>query len=312
MVVINDNIIDTLEEYILMFYEKNIIIPKDIYIPYEEIQEILEEYLKVKVHVAKKDKLKKLSLLGSENAKIYLDDKLDLYKKREDKKNKAIKELNSILNKDIKRIELFDNSHLFGTFYVGAMVVYDYFEKNKNLYRKYKLEVDVKDDLAAMREVLYRRYYKVLTKEEEKCDLVIVDGGNNQINIAKEIINNFNLDIDILGLKKDKHHNTYALIDSNLNEIPLDKSSSLFLYLTSMQDEVHNFAINYHKNLRDKGMYKLSFDFIKGIGAKRKQELLKKYKSIEKLKQASIEDLSNILPEKIAEDLYNFLHKEEK
>ena len=312
MVVINDNIIDTLEEYILMFYEKNIIIPKDIYIPYEEIQEILEEYLKVKVHVAKKDKLKKLSLLGSENAKIYLDDKLDLYKKREDKKNKAIKELNSILNKDIKRIELFDNSHLFGAFYVGAMVVYDYFEKNKNLYRKYKLEVDVKDDLAAMREVLYRRYYKVLTKEEEKCDLVIVDGGNNQINIAKEIINNFNLDIEILGLKKDKHHNTYALIDSNLNEIPLDKSSSLFLYLTSMQDEVHNFAINYHKNLRDKGMYKLSFDFIKGIGAKRKQELLKKYKSIEKLKQASIEDLSNILPDKIAEDLYNFLHKEEK
>ena len=98
MVVINDNIIDTLEEYILMFYEKNIIIPKDIYIPYEEIQEILEEYLKVKVHVAKKDKLKKLSLLGSENAKIYLDDKLDLYKKREDKKNKAIKELNSIGN----------------------------------------------------------------------------------------------------------------------------------------------------------------------------------------------------------------------
>lgn len=311
MVVINDNLIDSLEEYILMFYEKNLMIPKDIYVPYEEIEEILEEYLKVKVHVAKKDKLKKLSLLGSENAKIYLEDKLDLYKKREDKKQKAIKELNNILNKDIKRIELFDNSHLFGTFYVGAMVVYDYFEKNKNLYRKYKLEVDVKDDLAAMREVLYRRYYKVLMKEEDKCDLIIVDGADNQINVAKEIINNFNLDIEILGLKKDKHHNTYALIDSNLNEIPLDKSSSLFLYLTSMQDEVHNFAINYHKNLRDKGIYKLSFDFIKGIGEKRKKELLKKYKSIEKLKEASIEDLCTLLPEKIAEDLYNFLHKDE-
>ena len=160
-----------------------------------------------------------------------------------------------------------------------------------------------------MKEVLYRRYYKVLMKEEDKCDLIIVDGADNQINVAKEIINNFNLDIEILGLKKDKHHNTYALIDSNLNEIPLDKSSSLFLYLTSMQDEVHNFAINYHKNLRDKGIYKLSFDFIKGIGEKRKKELLKKYKSIEKLKEASIEDLCTLLPEKIAEDLYNFLHK---
>ena len=166
----------------------------------------------------------------------------------------------------IFRIELFDNSHLFGTFYVGGMVVFDDFLPNKNLYRKFKISLDVKDDLSAMKEVIYRRYFRVLMDNEEKPDLIIVDGGETQINAAKEIIDSLNLGIRVIGLKKNDKHRTSAIIDSDLKEINIDSKSNLFLFLTKMQDEVHRYTISYHKEIRRKGALSSILDNIDGIG----------------------------------------------
>ena len=196
---------------------------------------------------------------------------------------------------------------MFGTFYVGGMVVFDDFLPNKNLYRKYKIETDAKDDLAAMREVLYRRYYRVLMGEEEKCDLLLVDGGNNQINVAKDIIDSLGLDIPIVGLKKDDKHRTNMLVDSNLNEITIPKDSNLFLFLTRIQDEVHEYAISYHRNIRGKGTLSSLLDMAPGIGEKRRKELLKHFGSLKKLKEASLEELETILPHDTAIKFMEYL-----
>ena len=196
---------------------------------------------------------------------------------------------------------------MFGTFYVGGMVVFDDLLPNKNLYRKYKIETDAKDDLAAMREVLYRRYYRVLMGEEEKCDLLLVDGGNNQINVAKDIIDSLGLDIPIVGLKKDDKHRTNMLVDSNLNEITIPKDSNLFLFLTRIQDEVHEYAISYHRNIRGKGTLSSLLDMAPGIGEKRRKELLKHFGSLKKLKEASLEELETILPHDTAIKFMEYL-----
>ncbi|MDD5979917.1 MAG: excinuclease ABC subunit C, partial [bacterium] len=205
------------------------------------------------------------------------------------------------------RIELFDNSHLFGTFYVGGMVVYKNMEPARKEYRKYKISTDVKDDLSAMKEVIYRRYYKVLLEDLEKPDLIIVDGGELQVNATKEVLDSLNIPIKVIGLKKDDKHKTSVIVDSNNIEIPLPKDNNLFLYLTRMQDEVHHFAITYHRDIKTKGLISSILDNVSGIGDKRKKELLKKYKSITKIKEASIEELSKIIPENVAIDLKKYL-----
>jgi excinuclease ABC subunit C len=204
-------------------------------------------------------------------------------------------------------MEAFDNSHLFGTFYVGGMVVFDDFLPNKNLYRKYKVAPNVKDDLAAMKEVIYRRYFKVLMGEEEKCDLIIIDGGENQVKVCKEIIDSLKLDIKIIGLKKDDKHRTSTLIDSNLSEIDLDKHSNLFIFLSKIQEEVHNYAINYHRQIKSKGTLSSILDMVDGIGPKRRKMLLKRFDSLKKMKEATLEELEEVLSSDVALNLYNYL-----
>ena len=160
-----------------------------------------------------------------------------------------------------------------------------------------------------MKEVLYRRYYRMLLEHLEKPDLIIVDGGINQINACKEIMQMLNLDIKICGLRKNDKHMTNDLIDGDtLEEIPLVKTSNVFHYLTSMQDEVHRFTINYHRQIRSKGSISSILDNIEGIGEKRKKELLKKYHNLTLMKEASIEELSKIVPENVASNLHEFLN----
>ena len=224
-------------------------------------------------------------------------------------KNEANEELKSILKLNkLDRIEIFDNSNLFGTFNVSGMVVFKNGKPSKNDYRKFKITIDKNDDYNTMKEVIYRRYFRVLKDNLERPDLIIVDGGLGQINVAREIINSLNMNIPVIGLKKNDKHATESLLANNpIEEIKIDRKTNLFHYLERMQDEVHNFTINYHKQLRSKGSLESILNSIDGIGNKRKEELLKKYKTITKLKQLTQEDLEKILPTNVAKNLYEFL-----
>ncbi len=246
------------------------------------------------------------------NAEINLKEKITKIKKDDNIRIDCINYLKSILGIDkLERIELYDNSHLFGTYYVGCMVVFKDFLPSRNDYRKYKIDKDIKDDLGAMKEVLYRRLYRGLIEKSEMPDLIIVDGGPLQINAVKEIINSFNLNIPLIGLKKDDKHKTNKLVLSNLKEIEIN-NRNLFIYLSKMQEEVHRFAITYHRTIKNKGMLKSVLEDIPGIGEKRRKLLLTKYPSIVKIKNESIDNLSKILPYDVAKNLHEFLNKEEK
>ena len=299
---------EALLEFIVKFYEKNNIMPREIIVPSFIDGEVLSSYLGIKVSSPSRGDIKKLLDLASTNAKIKLEEKEETLSNNEKARLKAVQDLKDILHTEkVSRIEAFDNSHLFGTFYVGGMVVFDDFLPNKDLYRKFKIDVNVKDDLGAMREVLYRRYYRVLMGEEEKCDLIVVDGGENQVNVCKEIIDSLKLDIKIIGLKKDDKHRTSSLIDENLKEIPLDRHSNLFIFLSKIQEEVHNYAISYHRQIKSKGALSSLLDMVDGIGEKRKKELLRKFGSLKKLKEATLSDLEEVLNKDIANNLYNYL-----
>ena len=235
-------------------------------------------------------------------------------KRDEDKITNALNELKEKLNiPSADRIELFDNSNLFGSFNVSGMVVFKMGKPSKNDYRKYKITNDVNDDYGTMKEVIYRRYFKVLKENLEMPDLIIVDGGIGQINVAREVISSLGLKIEVCGLKKDDTHSTNMLLGKDpLEEIKIDKQSDLFLLLTKMQDEVHNFTISYHKNIRSKGALSSVLDNIEGIGEVRKNKLLKKYKTISKMKEAPLEELEEILPKDIAISFKDFLEEYDK
>ena len=242
------------------------------------------------------------------NAEIYLNENLEIVKKDLNIKKEVLEKLKSLLNlTSLKRIDLFDNSHLFGTYYVGCMVVYEDLEPNKNLYRKYKISLDVKDDLSAMKEVIYRRYYRMLLDKEVYPDLIIIDGGSLQVKVVVEVLNSLGLSIKVIGLKKDDKHKTNIIVDDNLNEISIKQDNHLFLYLTKMQDEVHHFAISFHRDLKSKGSLESVLSNVSGLGDKRRTALLKKYGSLKKIEEASIDELKSIIPEEIAKNLKKYL-----
>lgn len=305
-VVDEDN--ETLLEYIIKFYDKNNVLPKEILVSNNIDSSLLTEYLKIKVSTPKKGKLKKLLDMVEENAKIELENQESILNNNEQERIKAINYLKEILKIDkLNRIEAFDNSHLFGTFYVGGMVVFEDFLPLKSEYRKYKIAVDVKDDISAMKEVIYRRYFKVMMENLTKPDLIIVDGGKAQVNVAKEIIDSLKLNIKVIGLKKDDKHNTDTIIDDNLEEIRIDNHSNLFLFLAKIQKEVHEYTINYHRNLKNKGAFSSILDIVPGIGEVRKKELLKRYSSLKKMKEATLPELEEILNKDVALSLFNYL-----
>ncbi len=304
-----DEVNDELNRYIVSFYEKGVLKPKEILVPSVVDSNIIESVLEVKVKAPQKGLKLKLVDMANENAKISLENEFEMINRDEKKTSGANDKLAQLLNiNPLDRIEIFDNSNLFGSFNVSGMVVFIDGRPNKNEYRKFKITVDKNDDYGTMKEVIYRRYFRVLRDNLTMPDLIIVDGGIGQINIAKEVIDSLNLNIPVVGLKKDNHHRTEALITSNNEEIKIEHNSDVFFYLERMQDEVHNFTINYHKQLRSKGAVESILDSIEGIGEKRKKELLKKYKSINKLKEVDIEELEEILPNNVALNLKEFLN----
>ncbi len=297
---------EELTRYIAKFYDKALI-PKEVLVPSITDDELLSDYFKVKVKIPEKGVKKKLVDMASDNAKKQLEDEYELVIKNEEKTVKANEELKEVLGLDkLDRIELFDNAHLFGTYSVSGMVVFIDGSPAKNEYRKFKISVDKNDDYGTMREVIYRRYFRVLKDNLVRPDLIIVDGGMGQMNVAKEVLNSLGMNINLVGLKKDDKHSTNALVTFD-GEIPIEKRSNLFHYLERMQDEVHNFTINYHKQIRSKGLYASILDDIPGIGTERKKALLKKYKTVDNMRKQSVEELSSILPHKVAIELKDIL-----
>ena len=300
---------DAFMEYIIRYYEKEII-PHEILVPDEIDSEILGSYLNTNVRTPYRGDMKNLMDLARDNAKIILDEELTTITQNERIRLEAVRELSGILGGiKVNRIETFDNSHLFGTYYVSGMVVFENFLPLKNEYRKYKIDVNTKDDLKAMEEVIYRRYYRLLMESSKMPDLIIVDGGETQVNVAKKILDELNLNINIIGLKKDNHHRTSLIVTSDLKEIELDTHGHLFHFLTLIQDEVHRFAITYHRQIKNKGTLSSILEMVPKIGAKRRTELLKKFSSLKKIKEASIEELSEVIPEDVARELKNYLEK---
>ena len=306
-----DDIESALSYFIMSFYEKNEI-PKEILVGDKIDNNLISEALQTKVIIPVKGIKKQLVDMARSNAKIVLDEKFELVVRDEKRTFEANESLGKILNiSHLKRIETFDNAHLFGTYTVSGMVVFTNGKPDKKEYRKYKIDSGSKDDYHTMQEVIYRRYYRVLHDKLEKPDLIIVDGGIIQINAAKEILNSLYLDIPVVGLKKNDKHRTTALIYED-TEYEIDNTSDVFHLLTRIQDEVHRFTINYHKEIRSKGSLSSVLDNVPGIGSVRKKELLKKYKTITKLKELSIEELKNDLPEKVAKDLHDYLKETNK
>lgn len=305
---------EELSNYLLNFYSKNVSNTKEILVPNNIDTNTFSELFNIKFITPIKGEKKKILSLAEDNARIYYEEQMTYIKRDEDKITNALNELKEKLNiPSADRIELFDNSNLFGSFNVSGMVVFKMGKPSKNDYRKYKITNDVNDDYGTMKEVIYRRYFKVLKENLEMPDLIIVDGGIGQINVAREVISSLGLKIEVCGLKKDDTHSTNMLLGKDpLEEIKIDKQSDLFLLLTKMQDEVHNFTINYHKNIRSKGALSSVLDNIEGIGEVRKNKLLKKYKTISKMKEAPLEELEEILPKDIAASFKDFLQEYDK
>jgi excinuclease ABC subunit C len=302
------DVLDQVVEYILKFYEKTGVLPKELLVPEEVDSELLSNYLNIKVNSPKKGKLKNLLDLARDNAKEILMSEEEMLKKNDDLRLKAIDELKVLLKTDnVSRMEAFDNSHLFGTFYVGGMVVYNNFLPLKDEYRKYKISVTVKDDLGAMKEVLYRRYYRVLMENLTPPDIVVMDGGMNQVRIAKEIIDSLELKIRVIGLVKNDKHKTSSIIDEEGRVLEVSPNSNLFLFFSRIQEEVHRYAITYHRNIKAKGSLSSLLDLVPGIGEVRRKELLKKFGSLKKMKEASVEELNEVLPEDVSKSLFDYL-----
>lgn len=304
-----DEVDAELTRYIVEVYQNNFLLPKEILVPDIVDAELISNYYSISCRVPIRGEKLRLIEMANKNAKITLDNEFELLEKDENRTYVANQELKQILNLDrLERIELFDNSHLFGTYSVSGMVVFIDGKPAKNEYRKYKIKVDTNDEYGMMREVIYRRYFRVLKDQLTKPDLIIVDGGIGQIHIAREVIESLGLHIPVVGLKKDDHHTTDSLLGFNpIQTIKIDKKSNLFYFLERMQDEVHNFTIHYHQQIRSKGTLSSVLDTVEGIGSVRKKELLKKYKTLSKMKEASLDELKLILPETVAINLQDFL-----
>ncbi len=312
--VVSDLVSD-MESYIQAFYARHEI-PKEILIS-EEIQtDVLQEYFEGRFVVPQKGQKKSILLMAEENARINLENELELTLKKEHMTEDANEELRKILKLDVlDRIDLFDNSNLFGDWSVSGMVVFKNGLPAKNEYRKYKISFDKNDDYNMMREVIYRRYQRALVEKTELPNLIIVDGGVGQIHACKEILRDLNLSIKVCGLKKNDKHRTNDLLDGDtLEVVEILRDSNVFHYLTRMQDEVHRYTINYHRTIRSKGSISSVLDGIPGIGAKRKKDLIKRFGSVSAMEKASVEELSSVIPKEVADSLHNYLmsRKEEK
>ncbi len=298
-------------DYYVFSYYQDHEKPSEIIVDTPFDENILSELLDVKVLKITKGKKKDLVKMAYLNAKLTLEREIDSFIISEKRTIKAHERLQELLNlSSLNRIEIFDNAHLFGSYTVSGMVVFKNGKPCKNEYRKYKISIDQNDDYHTMKEVIYRRYFRLLTEQKEMPDLVVVDGGIIQINACKDVLQELNLNLNVVGLKKDNNHRTRALINGNdLSEVSLDNEKDVFNYLTRMQDEVHRFTITYHKQIRSKGTLASVLSNIPGIGNKRQKELLKKFGSLERIKNADISEFKGLLPDNVVTELKKYLNE---
>jgi excinuclease ABC subunit C len=302
--------------FIGQFYlQKNYVKPKEIFIPKQVNKQLVEQLLEVSVYQPQKGMKKELVELAVKNAEIALKEKFSLIERDEERTIVAVENLGKNLGiYTPHRIEAFDNSNIQGTNPVSAMVTFIDGKPNKNEYRKYKIKsVEGPDDYASMREVVRRRYTRVLKENAPLPDLILIDGGKGQISSALDVLENeLNLNIPVCGLAKDEKHRTSHLVMGNPpEEIYLERNSQEFYLVQRIQDEVHRFAITFHRDTRGKTMFKSSLDDIQGIGEKRKKALLKHFGSIKKIKEAGVEEIQAAsIPENVAKTIVAHFHLE--
>ncbi len=311
IIPVSDDYLEDIYTYIGQFYQKNEI-PKEILVPEDFDTELLSSALNTKFVSITKGPKKKLLDMTYDNAKINLENNFETIQKDIKRTSGANEELEELLGIKIHRIDSFDNSNLFGDYAVSGMVVYKDGLPSKNDYRKYKVSVDKNDDYHTMKEVTYRRYFRALLEKTELPELILADGGITQIHAIQETLDELNLrdKIKVCGMVKNDKHRTNELLDGDtLNTYPIDRTSNLFHYLTRIQDEVHRYTINYHREIRSKGSIASILDNIDGIGKVRRKELIKKYGSVKRILEVPIEELKEIVPENVAINLHNYIEE---
>lgn len=304
--------------YVGQFYqEKSHLVPNEILIPQDIDEEAIKALVDTKVLKPQRGEKKQLVNLAIKNARVSLEQKFNLLEKSVEKTQGAIENLGRLLQIPTPvRIESFDNSNIMGTSPVSAMVVFVNGKPSKKDYRKYKIKTVVgPDDYASMREVIRRRYCRVQRDGLTPPDLIVIDGGQGQVNIAKQVIQEeLGLDIPIAGLQKNDKHQTHELLFGDpLEVVELSRNSQEFFLLQRIQDEVHRFAITFHRQLRSKNSFSSQLDGIEGLGPKRKQNLMKYFKSLTKIKEASVDEIVAVgIPRAVAEAVHQHLNPQER
>ena len=319
---------EILSSFIKQFYAGTPYIPAELMLPEEiEDQEVIEEWLtarrehKVRLRIPKKGTKEKLVELAQKNAQMVLKNDKERLKREEGRTIGAVKELEKILGlKKIVRMEAYDISNTNGFDSVGSMVVYEHGRPKRNDYRKFKIKsVQGPDDYASMNEVLTRRFEHGLREQQEEKeaggfqafpDLILMDGGRGQVNIALEVLERLHLQIPVCGMVKDDNHRTRGLYFNNV-ELPIDRNSECFRLITRIQDEAHRFAITFHRQLRSKGQVHSVLDDIPGVGPARRKDLMRHFENIEAIRNATAEELKELpsMNEKSANEVYKFFHQ---
>ena len=304
--------------YVGQFYqEKSHLVPNEVLIPQDIDEEAVKALVDSKILKPQRGEKKQLVNLAIKNARVSLEQKFNLLEKSVEKTQGAIENLGRLLQIPTPvRIESFDNSNIMGTSPVSAMVVFVNGKPSKKDYRKYKIKTVVgPDDYASMREVIRRRYGRVQREALTPPDLIVIDGGQGQVNIAKQVIQEeLGLDIPIAGLQKNDKHQTHELLFGDpLEVVELSRNSQEFFLLQRIQDEVHRFAITFHRQLRSKNSFSSQLDGIDGLGPKRKQNLMKHFKSLTKIKEASVDEIVEVgVPRAVAEAVQRKLNPQEE
>ena len=304
--------------YVGQFYqEKSHLVPNEVLIPQDIDEEAVKALVDTKILKPQRGEKKQLVNLAIKNARVNLEQKFNLLEKSVEKTQGAIENLGRLLQIPTPvRIESFDNSNIMGTSPVSAMVVFVNGKPSKKDYRKYKIKTVVgPDDYASMREVIRRRYSRVQRDGLTPPDLIVIDGGQGQVNIAKQVIQDeLGLDIPIAGLQKNDKHQTHELLFGDpLEVVELSRNSQEFFLLQRIQDEVHRFAITFHRQLRSKNSFSSQLDGIEGLGPKRKQNLMKHFKSLTKIKEASVDEIVEVgVPRTVAEAVQRKLKPQEE
>jgi excinuclease ABC subunit C len=292
-------VMDAVLSYLQQFYES--MMPDELLFSDRFTLDDVEPFFGKKVVIPQKGDKKKLTDLASKNADYDLEHHFMLYRHKDEKRQKALEDLSELIHHDVKHIEIFDNAQLFGTSPISAMVTFKNGDFDKKSYRKYHLQTTTNDDYQAMKEVTYRRYQRLLVENQEMPDLILVDGGKGQLNAAQEVLNELGIEIKIAGLKKNQKHTLEALVFQG-EVIPLLKQSEIYKFLLKLSEEVHRFAITFHRETRKKKAHASLLDDIKGLGDKRKKLLLSHFKSIDQLKEATAEDFIKLgIPKAVAQ-----------